>query len=99
MFVLFVVLCLYLPITFTASLPETVSLSWRKGWLAEDNVLPTNGGGLVALSAFLLTTLPNSLARKNLVQEIWNSGANTIVRIFQKPRSKVLVQSSTKSRS
>jgi hypothetical protein len=34
----------------------------------------------VALSAFLLTTLPDNLARKKVVQEIWESGANTIVR-------------------
>jgi len=80
---------------FTASQPETMSLSWKKGWTPEDGVLPINGGGLVALSAFFLTTLPNPLARENLLQEIWNSNANTIVR---KSQSKVLFQPLTKSR-
>jgi hypothetical protein len=41
---------------------------------------PLHARNSVALSAFLLTTLPDNLARKKLVQEIWESGANTIVR-------------------
>ncbi|KAF5352672.1 hypothetical protein D9756_005834 [Leucocoprinus leucothites] len=61
--------------------PEVVSVNWQKGWRPEDGVESSYGGALVGLSAFLLTTLPDALARKNLVQEIWNSGANTIILI------------------
>ncbi|KAJ3571566.1 hypothetical protein NP233_g3678 [Leucocoprinus birnbaumii] len=61
--------------------PDSVSVSWQKGWRSEDDITPSYGRGLVGLSAFMLSTLPDSLARKNLIQEIWNSGANTIVLI------------------
>lgn len=59
--------------------PGHLSVSWQKGWRSEDGVEPLHGRDCVALSAFLLTTLPDTLARRGLVQEIWDSGANTIV--------------------
>ncbi|XP_006454221.1 hypothetical protein AGABI2DRAFT_182202 [Agaricus bisporus var. bisporus H97] len=61
--------------------PEHLSINWQKGWSSEENMNPLHAGNSVALSAFLLTTLPDNLSRKNLVQEIWESGANTIVLI------------------
>lgn len=64
---------------FSGVQSEATLVSWRKAWHSEDNITPSSGGDVVALSAFLLTTLPDVLARKKLVQEIWESGANTIV--------------------
>ncbi|KXN88915.1 Rsm22-cox11 tandem protein 2, mitochondrial [Leucoagaricus sp. SymC.cos] len=61
--------------------PEHLSVSWQKGWRPEDNILPSFGDEVVALSAFLLSTLPDALARKTLVQEIWDSGASTMILI------------------
>lgn len=35
----------------------------------------------IALSAFMLTSLPTPSAQKDMVQEMWDSGAHTIVLI------------------
>ena len=57
-----------------------LSVSWQKGF-HEDNILDReNGAGAIALSAFMLSSLPNTVERKLLVKEMWNSGAEVIVR-------------------
>lgn len=40
------------------------------------------GNGVMALSAFMLSSLPTPLARKALVTEMWDSGADTIVKFL-----------------
>ncbi|EKM61456.1 uncharacterized protein PHACADRAFT_248077 [Phanerochaete carnosa HHB-10118-sp] len=58
-----------------------VSVSWQKAF-HEDNKLPrVDGGGVLSLSAFMLSSLPNTVARKKAVKEMWESGADIIVLI------------------
>jgi hypothetical protein len=40
------------------------------------------GKETLAISAFILSSLPTALVRKVLVKEIWQSGANVIVRFL-----------------
>jgi hypothetical protein len=39
----------------------------------------TQGGDALALSAFMLSALPTAQARKVLVKEMWESGAEVMV--------------------
>lgn len=56
-----------------------LSVSWQKSFREEDKVPRTEGGDTLALSAFALSSLPNPLARKHLIKEMWESGADVIV--------------------
>ncbi|RDB29432.1 Rsm22-cox11 tandem protein 2, mitochondrial [Hypsizygus marmoreus] len=58
-----------------------LSISWQKSFKEEDQIRRTEGLDTVALSAFMLTSLPTPLARKTMVKEMWESGANLIVLI------------------
>lgn len=44
----------------------------------QDLALP-EGENILALSAFLLATLPTAISRKQLVKRMWESGAHVIV--------------------
>ncbi|KAL0951798.1 hypothetical protein HGRIS_008465 [Hohenbuehelia grisea] len=59
----------------------SLSLSWQKSFKEEDKLGRSRGHDTLAISAFMLTSLPTPLARKNLVKEMWESGAHTIVLI------------------
>lgn len=57
-------------------------MSWQKSFKTEDKITREEGWNTVALSAFMLSTLPTSLAKKALAKEMWESGAHTMVRTF-----------------
>ncbi|KAI0348145.1 Rsm22-domain-containing protein [Trametopsis cervina] len=60
------------------NLGET-AITW-KPTLKESHKRPsTDGNGSLAISAFMLSSLQTPLARKALVMEMWESGADTIV--------------------
>jgi hypothetical protein len=53
---------------------------WRE--LEEYDLLQLGDGSqTLALSAFVLSQLPTSAAKKQLVKEMWKSAADTIVRM------------------
>ena len=59
-----------------------VNVSWQKSF-HEDNVIdPVDGAGVMALSAFLLSSLPSGADRRILLKEMWDSGAEVIVRLL-----------------
>ncbi|KAH0837964.1 mitochondrial small ribosomal subunit Rsm22-domain-containing protein [Lanmaoa asiatica] len=58
-----------------------LSAAWRKSFHEEYRVDPAKGHSTVALSAFMLSSQPSPLARKNMVKEMWDSGAQTIILI------------------
>ncbi|TFK56512.1 Rsm22-domain-containing protein [Heliocybe sulcata] len=58
-----------------------MNVSWQRSLHEGDSVERADGGDVVALSAFQLSSLPTTFARKDLVKEIWESGANMIVLI------------------
>lgn len=64
----------------------SLSPSWQKSFHDSDRVRRVEGGDTVALSAFMLSSLPTPLARKTMVKEMWESGADvmvvTLYRIF-----------------
>lgn len=56
-----------------------LSVSWQKCF-HEDNVVGReDGSDVLALSAFLISSLPNHVDRKLLVKEMWDSGAEVMV--------------------
>ncbi|KAI0800808.1 mitochondrial small ribosomal subunit Rsm22-domain-containing protein [Fomes fomentarius] len=58
-----------------------LSVSWQKSF-HEDNVVGReDGSDVMALSAFLLSSLPSHVDRKLLVKEMWDSGAEVMVLI------------------
>ena len=56
-----------------------VSVAWQKSFHEGDAVDSIDGSNVVALSAFLLSSLPTHVDRKVLVKEMWESGAEVIV--------------------
>lgn len=56
--------------------------TWQKLFSEEDLRERAQGSGTVALSAFVLSSLPSPLARKALVKEMWGSGAEVLVCIY-----------------
>ncbi|KAF9567870.1 hypothetical protein CPC08DRAFT_655961 [Agrocybe pediades] len=54
---------------------------WKRTFKEEDKVFPGERERTIALSAFMLTTLPTAFAQKTIVKEMWDSGAHTIVLI------------------
>lgn len=53
--------------------------AWQKSFHDDDAVDPVEGSSVVALSAFLLSSLPTPVDRKILIKEMWESGAEIIV--------------------
>ncbi|KDR85631.1 hypothetical protein GALMADRAFT_84637 [Galerina marginata CBS 339.88] len=60
---------------------SAINVKWKKSYREEDRVLHQEGNKTIALSAFMLTSLPNTVSQKTLVQEMWDSGAHTIILI------------------
>lgn len=56
-----------------------VNVSWQKSFHEQDIVSREEGASVMALSAFMLSSLPTTVDRKLLVKEMWNSGAEVIV--------------------
>ncbi|KAJ7150294.1 Rsm22-domain-containing protein [Mycena filopes] len=59
--------------------PGSLRISWHKSFRAEDAIPRPEGHHTVALSAFMLSSLPTNIARKALVKEMWSSGAHVMV--------------------
>ncbi|KAJ2923858.1 hypothetical protein H1R20_g13241, partial [Candolleomyces eurysporus] len=59
----------------------TLSVRHRKTLGEEENLPREEGKKTVALTAFTLSSLTSPLARKQLVKEIWESGAHTMILI------------------
>lgn len=55
---------------------------WQRGFSDTDHVHRSEGGNVLALSAFYLSTLASPLDRKAAVKEMWQSGANVLVSAF-----------------
>jgi len=64
-----------------------LSVSFQKSFQEDDEINRTEGGDVLALSAFMLSSLPTALARKALVKEMWESGAGMIVLIDHNSRA------------
>ncbi|KAH9897940.1 mitochondrial small ribosomal subunit Rsm22-domain-containing protein [Cubamyces lactineus] len=59
----------------------SLSVSWQKSF-HEDNITErSEGANVLAMSAFLLSSLPSAIERKTLVQEMWDSGAEVMILI------------------
>ncbi|KAI0274926.1 mitochondrial small ribosomal subunit Rsm22-domain-containing protein [Gloeopeniophorella convolvens] len=58
---------------------DSLDISWQRKFRADDWLQLHNGGGTIAISAFLLSTLQGSIQRKAVLKEMWESGAETIV--------------------
>jgi hypothetical protein len=56
-----------------------LDVAWQQTLKESDKVPYIEGNGVLALSAFMLSSLQTPLARKTLVTEMWESGADTIV--------------------
>ena len=56
-----------------------VGISWQRAFHEEDKSPRNEGGDVLALSAFMLSSLPTSVTRKQMVKEMWESGADTMV--------------------
>ncbi|KAF6754297.1 hypothetical protein DFP72DRAFT_899894 [Ephemerocybe angulata] len=63
------------------SVSEDLTIQNHKSLLEEDYVPREEGQKTLGLSAFTLSSLPTPLARKQLVKEMWESGAHTLVLI------------------
>ena len=57
----------------------TTDVRWRRGYIGSEQVSRSENGELLALSAFHLSSLPNPIARKGLIKQMWSSGADVIV--------------------
>ncbi|KAI0334478.1 hypothetical protein GY45DRAFT_1318524 [Cubamyces sp. BRFM 1775] len=58
-----------------------LGVSWQKSF-HEDNVTErAEGANVLAMSAFLISSLPSPIERKALVQEMWDSGAEVMILI------------------
>lgn len=60
-----------------------LTVSWQKSFHEDDVMRRENGSSVMALSAFLLSSLPTHVDRKMLVKEMWDSGAEVMVRSGQ----------------
>ncbi|OSD06141.1 Rsm22-domain-containing protein [Trametes coccinea BRFM310] len=58
-----------------------LDVAWQKSF-HEDNIVDrTDGAKVLAMSAFLLSSLPSPIERKALVKEMWDSGAEVMILI------------------
>ncbi|KAF8841935.1 hypothetical protein BDN67DRAFT_966448 [Paxillus ammoniavirescens] len=58
-----------------------LSATWQKSFHEDDCVDLAEGHDALALSAFMLSALSTPLAKRNMVKEMWDSGAHTIILI------------------
>ncbi|KZT72933.1 Rsm22-domain-containing protein [Daedalea quercina L-15889] len=58
-----------------------MNISWQKSFRNENVIGRSEGKNALALSAFLLSSLPTPLAKKTLVKQMWESGAEVMVLI------------------
>jgi len=65
---------------FLGASANGLNVRWKKAFKEEDKILQDDASKTIALSSFMLTTLPTSMAQKTMIQEMWDSGAHTIVR-------------------
>ncbi|KIM47590.1 hypothetical protein M413DRAFT_416605 [Hebeloma cylindrosporum] len=56
-----------------------LNVRWKKAFKEEDKILQDDASKTIALSSFMMTTLPTSMAQKTMIQEMWDSGAHTMV--------------------
>jgi len=56
-----------------------VGVSWQRGFHENDKIRRTEASDTLGITAFTLSSLPNAVARKALVKEMWESGANVMV--------------------
>ncbi|KAI6112483.1 mitochondrial small ribosomal subunit Rsm22-domain-containing protein, partial [Pisolithus croceorrhizus] len=57
----------------------SLSVTWRKAFHESDRIDRADGQNTVALSAFMLSSLPSQLSKKRMVKDMWESGAHTII--------------------
>lgn len=57
----------------------SLCVTWRKAFHESDRVDRAEGQNTVALSAFMLSSLPSQFSKKRMVKEMWESGAHTII--------------------
>ena len=62
-----------------------LNVAWQRSFQEQNKQSSGEGNGVLALSAFMLSTIQTPLARKTLVKEMWDSGADTIVRYLIRP--------------
>jgi hypothetical protein len=58
---------------------DSLDIAWHRTFHHDSLPQPLDGSNTIAISAFFLSTLRNSLQRKLVVKEMWESGADTIV--------------------
>lgn len=58
-----------------------VNVTWQKAFHEENKLSRGEGRNVLALSAFMLSSLPTPAARKQMVKQIWESGAEMMVLI------------------
>lgn len=58
---------------------NNLTILWQRSFHDDDKIPRALGHDTIALSAFNLSSLPTSLARKTLVKEMWESGAHAMV--------------------
>ena len=58
---------------------EELSVEHKKSIQEEDYLTREDGKNTLCLSAFVLSSLSNPLQRKQMVKEMWESGAHTLV--------------------
>lgn len=56
-----------------------LDVTWQRSFQEHNKRPSEEADGVLALSAFMLSTIQNPLSRKALVKEMWESGADTIV--------------------
>lgn len=56
-----------------------LSVVWQKSFKDSDRIQRSDGHDTVALSAFMLSSLPTAASRKAVVKEMWESGAQIMV--------------------
>ena len=59
---------------------DGLTVRWKKAFKKEDKIPQDDSLKTIALSSFMLTALPTPIAQKTMIQEMWDSGAHTIVR-------------------
>lgn len=56
-----------------------MEISWQKTFREENMINRSQGQNTLALSAFLLSSLPTPHMKKALVKQMWESGADVLV--------------------
>jgi hypothetical protein len=67
------------PLMSSDVLHDGLDVSWQRKFHPDSIPQAHDGSSTVAISAFFLSTLHTPLQRKALIEEIWKSGAETIV--------------------